>query len=486
MYRKAILAAFAILVAASAIYALIDKKQVTTSSDKAYEAYLKGIEYSNKLYTMEAKQEFENAVKLDPQFAMAYARLAPIYKDLGRNDEYEHAKAKALEFIDKVKDLERIEINLLIARTEQRMNDVEAYANELLKKYPDNLDGHAFKSTQYWIRGEVDKGIDENLKVLEIDPEYALAYNMLGYLYYQKGEYDKALEYIDKYSTLAVDQANPHDSNGEILLWLGRYDEALRQFQIADSIKPDLDFVVDHLGKAYAAKGMYRDAMGAYLKAKELALGEGRRAEFTFDISDMYYFSDRPDEALEVLKDMEDKRSENLGLHLRLGLIYANTGRLDDALVELGIVKSISAKRSDDSQLQDDKNNIVYNDQNILEAEIAAARGDYDSAIALYSAMIPKIRLPNKILVYTLLGKIYTRAGKADSAVAVITEALKDNPNNARALAALAKAYNALGREDAAQEALSRLMVVYKDADEDYPPYMQAAAELKKLEKAAL
>ena len=93
MYRKGILIFFAVLVGASAIYALMDHKEVTTSSDEAYKAYQRAQDYENKLYSVEAMMEYEKAVQSDPQFAMALAKLAAYHMELKNNkDEYEKLK----------------------------------------------------------------------------------------------------------------------------------------------------------------------------------------------------------------------------------------------------------------------------------------------------------------------------------------------------------------------------------------------------------
>lgn len=474
MYRKSIVIIFAVLVAASAIYALIDRKKVTTSSDKAYAAYLRGDEYTKKLYIAEAISEFERAVKLDPQFAMAYARLGWLYLDSGRNDEYKRAKAKALAFIEKVKDLERVQINLGFARADKNNEDIKQYSQELLDKFPNTLEARVHLSGKYWGEQNTDKAIEENLKILEIDPQYALAYNMLGYLYYRKGEFDKALESINRYSEIAVDQANPHDSHGEILLWLGRYDEALMQFQIADSIKPNLDFVIGHMGQAYFSKGMYRDALGALFTAREIAWSKDRKLEFELRIADCYLFSERYGEAIEFLTEISENNPQAASPHLRLGIIYAWQENMDKALIELGVVKGISAKERGKSTGR-------YID--VLKAEIAAARGKYEEAVELYNGVVPKMDLASRPFVYHRIGEILILSRRPGDAINVLTEALENNPNHPFTLITLAKAYGVSGQNEAKSEVLRRLLAVYKDADDDFPRYKKAFEEFENLRK---
>jgi tetratricopeptide (TPR) repeat protein len=481
MYRRVVLIAFGILVTFSVIYALMDRKTVTTSSDEAYRAYLEAEELKNKLYTKEALHAYERAVELDSNFAMATAKMAWLYNDFGRKDEYLLAKKKALSLLEDIKEIEKVRIQIGFAEADGNWPEAEKYINMFIEKFPESLEARNILAHRLWSRNEIDSSIAEFWKVLDIDPDNALAYNMLGYLHYFKGEYDKALEYIDKYSTIARDQANPHDSHGEILLWLGRYDEALRQFQIADSIKPDLYFVIGHIGKVYALKGMFRDAIGALLRARELAIGESGRIDFEMTLADCYLFAGRPDDAIEVLQEAVARSPKARGPHALLGRIYALEGRIEEAFVELGTLKGLTEERMMDEIAGDTAAARTPLDQRRVEAQIAVAKGEYDKAIAIYSDALQEIRLPYRQYYAYLLAEAYIMAEVPDSAVSVLMESLKDNPNYPFSLMTLAKAYKAMGQATAQREALNRLLVVLKDADEENPIVQEALAELHRI-----
>ncbi len=483
MYRRVVLIVFGVLVTFSVIYALMDRKKVTTSSDEAYRAYLKGEELTHKLYTKEALQEFEKAVKLDSEFAMAYARMAWLYKEFGRKDEYLVAKEKALSLLDDIKEIENIRIQIGFAEADGKWDKAEKYISMLMEKFPESLEAHNTLAHRLWRRDQIDSSITEFWKVLDIDPGNAPAYNMLGYLYYFRGEYDKAIEYINEYSTMARDQANPHDSHGEILLWLGRYDEALRQFQIADSIKPDLFFVIGHMGQVYMAKGMFRDAIGALLRAGELATGESGRIDNELRLADCYLFSGRPDDAIGVLEEAVARSPESKSLHALLGRIYALEGRVEEAFVELGTLKGITTEYIKNRAPDDTTTAKMPIDQRRVEAQIAVAKGEYDKAIALYKEALPEIRLPSRQYYAHLLADTYVMAGMPDRAISVLMESLKDNPNYPLSLITLAEAYKAMGQAKAQREALNRLLAILKDADEEIPTVQEALAEIKRIDE---
>jgi len=65
-------------------------EQASTSNVEAYHHYQLGIDYGRRFLTNDAIRELEEAVRLDPQFALAYMRLADQYRlqgDLRRSNE---------------------------------------------------------------------------------------------------------------------------------------------------------------------------------------------------------------------------------------------------------------------------------------------------------------------------------------------------------------------------------------------------------------
>lgn len=482
-FRRIILIVFLVLVGASLIYALVDKRDVTTSSEKAYDAYRKGKELTYRLYNQEAMQEFEQAVKLDPNFAMAYARLAWLYQSFDREKDYQDARQKALSHLDRVKDKEKAVINLGFARSDNRQAEIERYKKEMIEKYPNSLEVLEMMSAEYFSKMDYAKAIEENLKILEIDPNYASAYNLLGYSYFYSGEYDKALEYIDKYSSIAQDQANPHDSHGEILLYLGRYDEALEQFRKADSIKAGLYFVLSHIGDTYKEKGMYRDAVGAYFKAREFSPNEKIKSNIDDNIAICYVQSSEEEKAIALLKEVLEKTSDDLKANAILGDIYSRKGNMDDALVQLGIVKGLTAQMVDKGNYSEQDKILMRSAESYLAGRISLAKGDYKDAVWRFTTLYAVSRQPDKSLFAVLCGEALLKANMPDSAISTMTAALKYNPNTAGCLKVLADAYGKLGQKDAQKGALTRYLDVMKDADDDNQAIGQALAQLEQLNR---
>ena len=484
MYRKVILAMFIVLAIGSAIYALMDHRPVTTSSDKAYKAYQKGIEYMNKLYAREALQEFERAVELDPQFAMAHERAAALYRDFDKQDKYEESKEKALALLDKVKDIERLQIRLAFAQLDRKDKDAEKYAAELMERYPDHFESVQYESNRYFREAKYEDAAKATLHLIEIAPDYALGYNQLGYIYYYLGEFDKSREYLEKYAEIAAGQANPHDSRGEILMRMGFYDEAMEQFQVADSIKPGLYFVVSHIGDGYSSKGMYREAIGAYMKARELARNRAGQIDQDVRLAECYFRMDKPEESISVLEEAVKESPDNINLQAYLGYYYSRTGQSEKALVQLGIVKGIATGSWDPNLYPDSvKKDTPPLIQLALEARIEADKENYDNSIALYKQVLEQLLPYNSSGVWRRMSEVLITAGQPDSAIVYLNKALEWDPNNAITLKDLAKAYKAKKMWKEQSEALKKFLSILKDADSNLQMVRDARAELASLEK---
>ena len=258
MLNRIVLIVFVLLVIISAVYALRDTKDYTTSSDEAYALLQEGKDLRSRLYITEAARNFEEAIKLDSNFSIAWVELAQYKLNTGDNQLAQEYYNHALKNYNNLKEHEKLYLDIYGAYFKN--NDMEESSKIALKyaeQFPRRLEGHLMLANSAWERGEIETAINEYDKIIKIDSNYAPAYNSLGYLQFGNGNFSKALEYFDVYIRLLPDQANPHDSRGEILMALGRYDEALQEFKTAHQIEPKFSFVLYHMKDAYSFKGIY-------------------------------------------------------------------------------------------------------------------------------------------------------------------------------------------------------------------------------------
>jgi Flp pilus assembly protein TadD len=252
-----------VLVGAAAIslVALPNRAEWTTSSPAALAEFELGTEARMKLYQSDALDHLERAVKLDPDFVFAKFVLADILQ------WYEPDRAKVLfeevreADLDRLRPRERFFIQLAEARHEKRLADAARLVEEYYEKYPDDPWVIESIANEAFHRGESDTAERLFRRLLEVAPNWVVAYNQLGYITMAQGRFAEAEEYFTSYRFIAPDQANPHDSLGELYMIQGRYVDAETSVVRAIEIRPKFWPAYMHL---VHARVLQHDIAGAW------------------------------------------------------------------------------------------------------------------------------------------------------------------------------------------------------------------------------
>ena len=85
-------------------------EEATTPSLEALKAYSQGVRTRRPTGDFDSVPFFRRAIELDPEFALAYARLGTVYSNLGQADEARKMTTRAFELRDKVSEAERLYI----------------------------------------------------------------------------------------------------------------------------------------------------------------------------------------------------------------------------------------------------------------------------------------------------------------------------------------------------------------------------------------
>jgi len=151
-------------------------EEATTSSLAALKAFSDGEETRNKSGDEEAMPFYQHAVELDPNFALAYARLGAIYASARERSQAIEYKTKAYELRDRVTDHERFYIT---AHYYDALGDIpkEIETYELwLKSYPRDAIPQLNIGTMYRALGQHDKALEASRRALELDPSSQMNY----------------------------------------------------------------------------------------------------------------------------------------------------------------------------------------------------------------------------------------------------------------------------------------------------------------------
>ena len=255
----------------------LDRLPVTTSSAAAGRYYENGmVQYENHRWNL-ALNDWHEAVRLDPKFALAYTWICMTTVDPA---EESSNRTLAKASVSNKTPGEQLMVRWMVGIHENNYVEGISAMNDLLAMYPS--DKRLNFLIAYWLykQDQYDMAEKLTLKALSIDPDYATAYNQMGYLYSRRGEYDKAIAATGKYVKLLPNEPNPHDSYGEMLRLSGRFDDALEQYRMALEIDPTFYISQKELGETYAVMGDGEKARIEYAKAVHDAPSTGLKAEY--------------------------------------------------------------------------------------------------------------------------------------------------------------------------------------------------------------
>ncbi|MEQ1762906.1 MAG: winged helix-turn-helix domain-containing protein [Pyrinomonadaceae bacterium] len=227
----------------------------STENPEAYRLYLQGRFFWNKRTVQSLRQSteyFEQAIAIDPQYALAYAGLADCHQMLAEYlaatpaDAYAKARAaaeKALSIDD-----ELAEAHTSLAYT--------------LAFYDWN-----------WIEAE-----REFKRALELDPNYATAHHWYSEFLMTVGRFDESLAENEKAARLDPTSLIIQTNFAAFYFITRDFDESLRRAQKVIDADPDFAYPYIFICFSSEAKGLRKESIEAYIRSVEL-FGERAAAE---------------------------------------------------------------------------------------------------------------------------------------------------------------------------------------------------------------
>ena len=144
----------------------------------------------------------QNALTVNPEYTLAFLNLASAYLYLGDEKRAKTECRKAIELDPKSPESHNLLGLIMECRGE--LKGAEAAYMRTVELAPDHFDanlnlGHYYLKSQSW-----DKSIQYYSKVLEINPDFPLAYINLAVVYYHKGRYHDAWHCVEKAKILGM------------------------------------------------------------------------------------------------------------------------------------------------------------------------------------------------------------------------------------------------------------------------------------------
>ena len=457
-------------------------EDAATASLPAFQDYSLGERERVQNQKEQALRFYQNAIRLDPEFALAHARLGTIYNDLGKHELGSEHMKKAFELSERLSEFDRFRVSAQYFRDVLRDDARQEATYELWKQlYPQDWLPRVRLAHQYSSSGQIERALEEAEQVLLLDPPHSAPYAAVGRLYIALNRFEEAKAIYEKIHARGLD----HLSARVGLYWLAftEGDRAAMERQIRWARgKPEEASMLAVEAAAQAFVGRLRRAKELYQQAQNLARRDGLSTIAKSLVAMEALVGGelgtyQPRLAGSALVAGGDARAEALAL-----FALARSGEVDRAE---RLAKQLAERFPRDTYLE------AYI-QPTIQAHIAIHRGDPATAIELLLAAEPydlaiSPDFPGLASIY-VRGQAYMLAGETKQAVAEFQKILEHrgvdpvSPFYPLAHLRLARAYAAAGETEKSRQAYQDLLALWKDADPDIPLFREAKADYARLQ----
>jgi serine/threonine protein kinase/tetratricopeptide (TPR) repeat protein len=288
-----------------------DQQKLTkgsTDNPEAYQFYLKGKYYTNKLSKAgfsKGIEYFNQAIALDHQYGLAYSGLA--YNYINQDDWFmppneagpktREAAQKALA-IDESDGGAHLSMAIVTHWYDWNWAAAESEFKRAIELNPNNWEAHTYYSWFLAPMGRNDQSIAEAKRAQQADP-------------------------LSGFANFNV---------GGALVFARQWDPAIEQLHRAIEVDPTFWFSHCFLGRAYEQKGKLPEAIAEFQRALEL---EEDNAEIWSGLGHAYALSGKRAEAQKVLQHLKGVSAHSWVAPYNIAVIYAGLGEKEQAFAFL-------------------------------------------------------------------------------------------------------------------------------------------------------
>jgi serine/threonine protein kinase/tetratricopeptide (TPR) repeat protein len=453
----------------------------TTSSLEALKAYAAADEMRNGGGEAESIPLFQRAVELDPNFALAYARLAAIYSNVGEEDRASEYAKKAFDLRERVSERERFYI---VGHYYFSTGDIEKQKENLelaTKAYPNDstaFDNLALIYNLYY--GQFDKAIPlANVAIpMEASAPYGYLHAAIGYMGLNRLE--EARSILQRAVDAKADNLFVHQLLFELALLNGDADGMQQQVKWSEG-KPSEYLLLNEATNVAAGRGQMQKA--------------GELMQRSVQITDRLGFKGTTAATLAARAVTEAEFGNSVKareLATSSGTLVRDRGNLESVAVALAMTGDVSHAQAIaddlDHRFPDD---ILLRQVNLpcVRALIELQRKTPGQAIQALQAATPyELGIALAFLPTYIRGQAYLQAKRGTEAAGEFQKIVDHrgiNPTGVEhslAKLGLGRAYVLSGDAPKARAAYQDFLALWKDGDSDVPILKEAKAEYAKLQ----
>jgi eukaryotic-like serine/threonine-protein kinase len=247
--------------------------QATTSSLEAFRAYALGDKaHVSARDIPEAEGHYLRAIELDPNFAMAYARLGVVYINTNQVAKADKYFAKAYALSKSVSERERLYITgHYYQNVTGDMPKVVEALQESIQTYPTQIDNYINITAAYSALGEFEKALPFAEKAVQMQPEDSIAAENLLSAYIGLNRMNDARVEMDRADKLGINTSTlDRTVRLQTYFLLGEPNEVQRMMTLTAG-QPDEFLATEALAGTQLFSGQYRQAAATTQRAYDQA-----------------------------------------------------------------------------------------------------------------------------------------------------------------------------------------------------------------------
>ena len=465
-------------------------QQATTPSLEALKAFSSGAKVASTTVA-EAIPFFKHAIELDPNFALAYARLGLAYEEIGESGIAAGYTRKAYELRDRASEPEKYFISASFNKmVTGNMEKAEQFCKLWIQAYPRSEMPHDLLSGAiYPVIGQYEKAVEEGSEAVRLNSDFPVTYGLLMANYTALNQLDQARATYGHALERKLNHTFIHVSLYDIAFF--QNDAAGMAQQVAWSAgQPGAEDELLALEADTAAySGRLRDAREFSRRAMDSAerTGEKEMAATYSAVSGLReaWFGKADEAQRRVTLAMARTASRDVQYFAALALAYAR----DDGRAQ-ALTRDLGKRFPEDTIVQ-------FNYLPTLRARLAVNRGNASEALESLRAATPYELGQSNSTAYHwtamypvfVRGEAYLAARQGSEAAAEFQKILDhrgivlNQPIGALAHLGFARAFVLQGDTVKARAAYQDFLRLWKDADADIPILLAAKSEYAKLQQ---
>jgi len=291
-----------------------------TKNREAWNAYLNGLHYSKRTTPDGSKRAIgylKEAIRLDTNFAPAYAALAELYP------WSDYLFPSGQEAMVKAKE---------VASQALALDDSLAQAHKVLGYVAADLER------------DFPKAEKEMKRAIELSPDYASGHEYYGWILLEMGRVDEAKKQVELAQRL--DPVSPRICCEASMLFLstGQADEAVEKLHKALDLDPNYSRAFEQLGEVHEEKGEFPEAIEMLRKAAIVdGIEPGKAAKTSEDLRRAFSTGSARGYWRKKL-ELADVRSNFGGDLYNIAVIYLHLGEKDSVF---DFLEKVEAQKSD-------------------------------------------------------------------------------------------------------------------------------------------